>query len=139
MRVKKNLFALALSLCMLVVCCVPAFATAPDESVAPRESSEIQPRLNFNGPVYLTVGHWAVITGDNNFVAAELEIHSDIDNPGTVSIRVLDHERNQIGKTYVASPGETVRTGIIPAYVGNFSVEAKPISVTGTYYFTVED
>lgn len=138
MRIKKSLFSLAFSLCMLFVCCVPAFATGPAESTASQETSEIQPRLNWNGPVYLVSGSWTTILGDNNVFAAYLSVHSDIDNPGTIEVRVLDEDRNQIVEPTLIFRGETIYLDVIPAFSGAYSLQAKA-EVTGTYYFDIED
>ena len=62
---------------------------------------------------------------------------SDANNPGTVTLRVIDDKGKQVGSTKTVSPGKDVVLDQIPALSGTYTIQWKA-SVAGTYTFNVD-
>ena len=73
----------------------------------------------------------------NNVFPDSPTVTSDANNPGTVTLRVIDDKGKQVGSTKTVSPGKDVVLDQIPALSGTYTIQGKA-SVAGTYTFNVD-
>lgn len=138
----KKIFSIALSLAMVFTLTATAFAaepTASREAPIVTTQNEVSPRINWSGTAELTKTTWNNITSSNNFFPDSPLITSDSNNPGTVTVRVLNGDGNQVGGTKTMRPGESARLDQIPAFSGTYTIQGMVFTgVAGTYTFTVD-
>lgn len=137
---KKTICALTLAAALAVGTSATAFAATPDV-VAPNSDTEysttVEPRINWTGTAKLTAGTYGNITSSNNIFPDSPTIWSDANNPGTVTIRVLNSKGEQVGSTKTLAAGKKVTLDQIPAFSGTYTIQGNP-TVSGTYTFTVD-
>ena len=123
---KKTISTLALTAAILGTTCMPAFAATPEVNTPDTSSTytTVQPRINWTGTAKLNTTSYQNITSDAN-------------NPGTVTLRVIDDKGKQVGSTKTVSPGKDVVLDQIPALSGTYTIQGKA-SVAGTYTFNVD-
>jgi hypothetical protein len=114
-------------------CCTPEVNT-PDTSST---YTTVQPRINWTGTAKLNTTSYQNITSSNNVFPDSPTVTSDANNPGTVTLRVIDDKGKQVGSTKTVSPGKDVVLDQIPALSGTYTIQGKA-SVAGTYTFNVD-
>lgn len=136
--------AKTMSACVLavVMACstTSAFAASTDVEIPESSQSQpviVQPRIYFNGTARLTAGKWCNVTSSNNFFADDPLVTSNANNPGAVSLRVVNANGAQIGSTKKVSPGKSVRLDEIPAFSGTYTIQAYT-EVGGVYTFVID-
>lgn len=136
---KKTIGVLAITAVLFGTTSMPAFAATP-EIVDINNSTgytEIQPRINWSGTAKLNTTSYQNITSSNNVFPDSPTVTSDANNPGTVTIRVIDGKGKQVGNTKTIAPGKDVVLDQIPALSGTYTIQGKA-SVAGTYTFNVD-
>lgn len=136
---KKTIGTLAITAVLFGTTCIPAFAATPEivSPDIPTEYTEIQPRINWSGTAKLNTTSYQNITSSNNVFPDSPTVTSDANNPGKVTLRVIDDKGKQIGSTKTVSPGDDVVLDQIPAFSGTYTIQGKA-SVAGTYTFNVD-
>lgn len=136
---KKAIGTLAITAALFGTTCMPAFAATPEIVPAniPTRYTEIQPRINWSGTAKLNTTSYQNITSSNNIFPDSPTVTSDANNPGKVTLRVIDDKGKQIGSTKTVSPGDDVVLDQIPALSGTYTIQGKA-SVAGTYTFNVD-
>ena len=138
----KRISSIALSLAMVFTLSATAFAAEPvssDTPIASTTQDEITPRIYWSGTAELTKTTWNNITSSNNIFPDSPLITSDSSNPGTVTVRVLNGDGEQVGGTKTMRPGESARLDQIPAFSGAYTIQGFVYSGSaGTYSFTVD-
>lgn len=139
----KKIFSIALSLAMVFTLSVTAFAAEPTSTneapITATAQDEISPRIYWSGTAELTTTTWNNITSSNNIFPDSPLITSDANNPGTVTVRVLNGDGEQVGGTKTMRPGESARLDNIPAFSGTYTIQGYVFSgKAGTYTFTVD-
>ena len=136
---KKTISTLALTAAILGTTCMPAFAATPEVNTPDTSSTytTVQPRINWTGTAKLNTTSYQNITSSNNVFPDSPTVTSDANNPGTVTLRVIDDKGKQVGSTKTVSPGKDVVLDQIPALSGTYTIQWKA-SVAGTYTFNVD-
>lgn len=124
----KKFVSMALALTVAASMAVPAFAAS--EPVAPQNeptaaTESVSPCIYVN------------ITSSNNIFPDSPLVTSDANNPGNVTIRVINEKGAQVGETKTIAPGSSVRLDQIPAFSGTYTIQGKA-SVAGTYTFNID-
>ena len=135
---KKSIGTLAIAAALFGTTCMPAFAATPEiiQQDIPTGYTEVQPRINWSGTAKLNTTSYQNITSSNNIFPDSPTVTSDANNPGKVTLRVVDDKGKQIGSTKSVLPGEDVVLDQIPAFSGTYTIQGKA-SVDGTYTFNV--
>ena len=89
---KKTISTLALTAAILGTTCMPAFAATPEVNTPDTSSTytTVQPRINWTGTAKLNTTSYQNITSSNNVFPDSPTVTSDANNPGTVTLRVID-------------------------------------------------
>lgn len=135
----KKFASIVLALTMVSSLCVPAFAAtkaeAPETSAT---STEVSPRIYWKGTVALNTTSYTTITDSNNIFPDSPKVISHIDNPGPVSIRVIDEDGQPVGKSYTVAAGNDVTLDRIPAFTGTYTIQGKATMTSGNFTFTID-
>lgn len=136
----KKIVSIALALAVASSMSITAFAAS--ESATPQNDTavaneDVSPYIHWTGTAKLTTGDYSNITSSNNIFPDSPLVTSDANNPGSVTIRVVDDAGGQIGETKTVSAGSSVRLDQIPALSGTYTIQGKA-TVAGTYTFTVD-
>ncbi|MGN0513768.1 MAG: hypothetical protein ACI4GD_05765 [Lachnospiraceae bacterium] len=95
------------------------------------------PRINWSGSVYLVASQWCNVTASNNIFADSPTVTSDISNPGSIFVRVINASGEIVGSTYAVAPGNSIVLDRIPANSGTYTIQARA-TVTGYHYISVD-
>ena len=135
----KKFVSMALALTVAASMAVPAFASEPvapqNEPTAATES--VSPCIYWTGTAKLNTTDYVNITSSNNIFPDSPLVTSDANNPGNVTIRVINEKGAQVGETKTIPPGSSVRLDQIPAFSGTYTIQGKA-SVAGTYTFNID-
>lgn len=135
---------MALALTVAASMAVPAFAAS--EPVAPQNeptaattaaTESVSPCIYWTGTAKLNTTDYVNITSSNNIFPDSPLVTSDANNPGNVTIRVINEKGAQVGETKTIAPGSSVRLDQIPAFSGTYTIQGKA-SVAGTYTFNID-
>ena len=127
----KKFVSMALALTVAASMAVPAFAAS--EPVAPQNeptaaTESVSPCIYWTGTAKLNTTDYVNITSSNNIFPDSPLVTSDANNPGNVTIRVINEKGAQ---------GSSVRLDQIPAFSGTYTIQGKA-SVAGTYTFNID-
>ena len=86
---------------------------------------------------FFSITDYVNITSSNNIFPDSPLVTSDANNPGNVTIRVINEKGAQVGETKTIAPGSSVRLDQIPAFSGTYTIQGKA-SVAGTYTFNID-
>ena len=136
----KKFVSMALALTVAASMAVPAFAAS--EPVAPQNeptaaTESVSPCTYWTGTAKLNTTDYVNITSSNNIFPDSPLVTSDANNPGNVTIRVINEKGAQVGETKTIAPGSSVRLDQIPAFSGTYTIQGKA-SVAGTYTFNID-
>ena len=117
----KKFVSMALALTVAASMAVPAFAAS--EPVAPQNeptaaTESVSPCIYWTGTAKLNTTDYVNITSSNNIFPDSPLVTSDANNPGNVTIRVINEKGAQVGETKTIAPGSSVRLDQIPAFSG---------------------
>lgn len=89
---KKSIGTLAIAAALFGTTCMPAFAATPEiiQQDIPTGYTEVQPRINWSGTAKLNTTSYQNITSSNNIFPDSPTVTSDANNPGKVTLRVVD-------------------------------------------------
>lgn len=138
--IMKKFVSMALALTVAASMAVPAFAAS--EPVAPQNeptaaTESVSPCIYWTGTAKLNTTDYVNITSSNNIFPDSPLVTSDANNPGNVTIRVINEKGAQVGETKTIAPGSSVRLDQIPAFSGTYTIQGKA-SVAGTYTFNID-
>ena len=136
----RGFVSMALALTVAASMAVPAFAAS--EPVAPQNeptaaTESVSPCIYWTGTAKLNTTDYVNITSSNNIFPDSPLVTSDANNPGNVTIRVINEKGAQVGETKTIAPGSSVRLDQIPAFSGTYTIQGKA-SVAGTYTFNID-
>lgn len=134
----KRVFALIVALVMVASMTTSAYAVEASTAAYKTETQQsATPRINWGGTAYLTTTGYCNITDSNNFFNDSPLVISDGNNPGDVTLRVLNESGLQVGGLKVVEPGQSVRLDSIPHDSGTYRIQGKA-TVEGSYYFDID-
>lgn len=141
MKNLKKMIALGLAAMTAVsAMSITAMAAVEEYSEVPSvmSSSEISPRINWQGTARLYTGSFSNITSSNNLFTDSPKITSDANNPGHCYIRVVNSSGTVIVGPKILPVGKTITLSSIPANSGTYTIQGQALSVSGVYTFNVD-
>lgn len=101
-------------------------STSPEIQLAEtNEEPVIVPYINWSGSAYISKDNWSNITSSNNFFKDSPKITNNSNNPGDLTVRVLNSKGAQVGSSKTVKLGKTVKLDQIPAFSGTYTIQAK--------------
>lgn len=132
----KKIFAIILSLVVVLSMSTTALA-AENPSSGFNAGQGPTPRISWNGTAVLKTDTFYNITSSNNLFSDYPLVKSDGNNPGTVIIRVIDKDGQQVGEAKTVEPGFSIRLDKIPFNSGTYTIQGQAY-VEGNYRFVID-
>lgn len=133
----------AFVLVMVITLIIPMAVEAADTNVvAVNDESEsgtaIIPKVNWIGTVYLEKGQWINVTGSNNIFRDRPTVTSNALNAGTIDVRIINGSGEQVGYLKRLKPGNSVKLDTIPAFSGDYILQARALEESGIYTISID-
>lgn len=137
----KNIFIVLMIVSVMMYSVTSALAVSEDSAasspaLSQSQSTTVQPRINYQGSVYLSAKKWCNVTSSNNLFPDSPLVTSDANNITFVALRVINASGAQVGSTKSVNPGSSVRFDRIPAMSGTYTIQAYT-NTAGYYYFHI--
>lgn len=96
------------------------------------------PKVNWIGTVYLEKGQWINVTGSNNIFRDRPTVTSNTLNAGTIDVRIINGSGEQVGYLKRLKPGNSVKLDTIPAFSGDYILQARALEESGIYTISID-
>lgn len=135
----KKILASVLAIGVLASMSTSVFASEVEKVLEVSEttsSTEVSPRINKTVSVSLNNTSWTTVVSDNNWFDAYVNVLNSAENPGTITVQIINEKGKIIDGPSTISAGNSADF-TVPSSAEKYTVKAKGNS--GTYSITVKD